>query len=120
MCWHVLEPGLLPHPGGMERTRDRATISWTTAWGGGCFLGRAAPGAHVLSVSVMTLSEVCSGMHVVHWACPGSLVEKWSCVRPSDVALVSGDNKVISFMHTWGFPDGQRVKNSTLQETQET
>ena len=33
MGWHVLEPGLLLHPGGMERTRDRALVSWTTAWG---------------------------------------------------------------------------------------
>ena len=58
-------------------------------------MGCAAPGAQVLSVSVMTSSEA------VLWKARGSLgvprvtMEKWSCVRPSDVAFLSGDSKVI-------------------------
>ena len=61
---------------------------------GGSFLGRAAPGTQVLSVSVMTSSEA------VLWNTCGSLgvprvtMEK-SCVRPSYVAFVSGDSKVV-------------------------
>ena len=65
--------------------------------------------------------KLCSGRHVVHWACPGSPWRSGAVWDPPMLHSFLVTAKWFSYMHPWGFPDGQRVKNSpTLQETQET
>ena len=64
--------------------------------------------------------KLCSGTHVVHWACPGSPWRRavWDPPMLHSFLVTA---KWFSYMHPWGFPYGQRVKNSPiLQETQET